>query len=864
MTNDALSKDLFLKLKNKFPNIKMGDASGMTTNNPKDAVFFDFPFLANGQKIASISISIAQNNDDGDDNTLRLFYSKDILKDKDQSVKSKWFDFLKDMRNFSKTNLLNFEPTDIEKKNLDKRDYKHLAATAENTIKDRNMKESSLSGSTRSSYQTLENTKLIIRHSKKIQEESPNSRTRNIESLFIQSENGERFRYPFIHLSGARAMQRHIANGGVPYDNFGQYIVNLSEQVYNLRKFNNLVTRKSFLENSEISEIANKAKIKTNGIKKMLERLQKQGGYETVKENFTEFKKRELDEKTLEALKNRFTIQQFNEELVELFPYISDLVSEGIAMDIEDHFKKDLPMMLKDLKAKKMGASDMRRTYGSSWKKLVLDCETMMGDCKRSTLIKFASDSSTQVDEISDKVAKKVAFKRASDYASADDNPTGGSPEEEKAWNKLQKNTKLMKARSEKKTEASKPGDKGYDPSDAAEEPLDVRKEIDPAYDLSQEVKKNPSIEIEQWDKISIQKMIDHTIQQVAKFKQAVAEKPKDKNSKYSLEKAEARLKVLKDKLHAAELALSQMKNGKYSLFFQYISNQIKSLDSPVYRSLNNIGRFWDSKNSKTGKPVLDIEQKKEALDALKILLKNAKIVPLFYGNPEVQKETLGFEDLESFLSTRENSEQANENTRTNIDPVTEFENILDNIIDEESNILSSNESIRHKAVESLNKLMAGHFPAGTNGINAIESLKGIIDDQTLNNNIKTLSQENADACVRPVVMDWIKTNAPDLESQISTGDMEKSEDSEDIVVGKENEESTNPNPREIMEFVKSLFNLEDGTSPRGPTGVQIAAEKKFGDSPEIKEYISNCIKKCQEAGDSELQRIKELSGLRI
>jgi hypothetical protein len=190
------------------------------------------------------------------------------------------------------------------------------------------MTESALYGSTKSSYQRLENARLIIRHSQKVNEESANSRTRNIDSIYVENAQGERFRYPFNHLSGARAMMRHLANGGNPYDNFGQYIVGLSENVYNLRKFNNLMHRNAFLENAELTDIASAAKQKTISLKKVIERLQKQSGYEAIKENFTEYKRAELDDATLEALKNRFTIQQFNEELVDLFPYISDLLGE--------------------------------------------------------------------------------------------------------------------------------------------------------------------------------------------------------------------------------------------------------------------------------------------------------------------------------------------------------------------------------------------------------------------------------------------------------------------------------------------------------------------------------------------------------
>jgi hypothetical protein len=125
-------------------------------------------------------------------------------------------------------------------------------------------------------------------------------------------------------------MQRHVANGGNPYDHFGHYVISLSEQAYNYRRVNNLLARKSFTENSEVSEITEKSKKKIKDIKKVLERIQRQNGYLLVRENFTTFKKKEMDEETLNELRNAFTTQQFNEELVELFPYISDLIGEEV------------------------------------------------------------------------------------------------------------------------------------------------------------------------------------------------------------------------------------------------------------------------------------------------------------------------------------------------------------------------------------------------------------------------------------------------------------------------------------------------------------------------------------------------------
>lgn len=537
-----INKELFSMIKAKFSNIKLGNDEGMVTNDPEEAVFFDFDFKVDTQKIATISISLV------DERTLKLYFTKDILNSNDYVIRKKWFEFIKQLRVFAKRRLLNFDPYDIAKKNLDRRDYNQMSAEARKN-KEKNMHESSLYGSSKSSYQRLENARMIIRHSKKVQEEAPLSRTRNIDLIYVENQAGERFKYPYNHLSGARAMMRHLANGGNPYDNFGQYIVGLSEQVYNLRKFNNLVNKNSFLENSEINSIAVAAKQKTESVKKTLEKLQKQNGYETIKENFVEFKKADIDEKTLETLKSKFTLQQFNEELIDLFPYISDLISE----------------------------------QESSFDRLV------------------------------------------------------------------------------------------------------------------------------------------------------------------------------------AELT--------------------------------------------------------------------------------------------------DNNELENKEPTKTYDVVKEYESALNQIIGEENSILSTNDDVKKDAISSLSELMSKHFPVGTNGLNAIESLKGIIDNEELNQKFKELSEKDADSCARETVLNWLESNAPDVVDQIDLGDFKATEDNTSAYELDTNSEDKENNSSEIEEFVKSMYDYTTNNFPRGETGVLIAVDKKFGSSAvnDAKQVIDSL-----KAGvDEAVVQLRKLAGLK-
>ena len=127
-------------------------------------------------------------------------------------------------------------------------------------------------------------------------------------------------------------------------------------------------------------------------------------------------------------------------------------------------------------------------------------------------------------------------------------------------------------------------------------------------------------------------------------------------------------------------------------------------------------------------------------------------------SNPEAVKDALG--SMVETLNTFE-----------------EFEKELNAIVTEEENSLfSSDKTESQQALEKLNTLMAKHFPAGPNGVNGIESLQGIIDDKELNTQIKMASKEDADICIRPMILDFIQAKKPEMISKINTGDM-KTED---------------------------------------------------------------------------------------
>ena len=119
------------------------------------------------------------------------------------------------------------------------------------------MTESKLYGSKKKSYQNIGKgkTKIIIKHDTKVDDSKHGARSRHISEVFIENIDGERFKVPFTHLPGCRAMARHIAEGGKIYDEFGDHITDLVKKQAELRKIVRK-SRKNTLENIDGANVA--------------------------------------------------------------------------------------------------------------------------------------------------------------------------------------------------------------------------------------------------------------------------------------------------------------------------------------------------------------------------------------------------------------------------------------------------------------------------------------------------------------------------------------------------------------------------------------------------------------------------------
>ena len=311
---DVIAQDLFNKIRGRFPSITIGTSEGTVTNDPKQARFFDFDF----KEGAKVNVTL-------DDKNLTVMYNDSLIQNESDMVKKGWFDFMKEMRQFAKKRMLQFDTRDITKNNLDRRDYDYQVKTRPG---EQQMSESTMYGTSRNSIQNVGNARVLVKHSKPVNQEQPGARTRDIHSLYVESGEGERFKYPFRHLNGARAMARHVAEGGNQYDDFGKYIVSLSEELSNLRKFKTYMNRSAVMAEGlrGYMDVVNE---RIDTVKETILKLQKETHYKETFKDFSPTVNEEVPEDVSNSWIDELTIRQFNEDLKSVFPYIYKLVSEA-------------------------------------------------------------------------------------------------------------------------------------------------------------------------------------------------------------------------------------------------------------------------------------------------------------------------------------------------------------------------------------------------------------------------------------------------------------------------------------------------------------------------------------------------------
>lgn len=311
---EKIAEELFDKLRSRFEGMHLGDKNAKHTSDPEKARFFSFDYHDDSAKYGNVTVSII------DGQSLKIYFGKNISSGMDERSRKQWFEFLKGIRYFARRNLMTFDTRDITRSTLGKKDVKQISKADGTYSSSEITSESRLYGTPKTSFENIGSARIRIIHSESVDPEVRGSRARHIHSIYVENAMGERFMLEHTKLSGARAMARHIGEGGIPYDDIGQHISTMISEMSDLGRFVRVMKRRTF-EDSTTRTMVEAAGNYYANLNKQLNHLQGARAYHAFVENFLPEKK-QLDEVDMNELKEKFVKKIFDDRMMAALPHV--------------------------------------------------------------------------------------------------------------------------------------------------------------------------------------------------------------------------------------------------------------------------------------------------------------------------------------------------------------------------------------------------------------------------------------------------------------------------------------------------------------------------------------------------------------
>lgn len=317
---ESIASALFDKIRSRFPNVTLGDESAKATSDPSKARFFNFVYSSDdGGDFGKVTISLI------DETSLKVYFGTNISGEMDREQRKNWYEFLRNLRQFAKRNLLTFDTRDINKSNLNIKDVKQQSKTDDvYTADDMPVVESRLYGTPGRPYNSFADkgqTKLLIRHADKVNDEVRGARGRRIQEIFLETERGERFLLNHTNLHGAYAMAEHINQGGSLHDELAGYIDNLVAEMTSMKHFVRATKHRQF-EDKETSEMTQAAIRHYYDHKELLQKLSKPTFFKEFKTHY-QAETQEDNDIDIDDLRERFVKKVYDDRFDAALPIVA-------------------------------------------------------------------------------------------------------------------------------------------------------------------------------------------------------------------------------------------------------------------------------------------------------------------------------------------------------------------------------------------------------------------------------------------------------------------------------------------------------------------------------------------------------------
>lgn len=316
---DKISAALFDKIRSRFDTVSIGDSKAKRINNPEQARFFNFDYISSdGENFGNVTISLI------DENSLKIYYGSNITDGLAEGQEKEWYDFLRDLKNFARRNMLTFDTRDINRSNLDLKDIRQQASSDATYNKDElAIAESRLYGlgnNKHMSFGDVGSHKIVIKHNNQIDPEKRGDRARKIEHIFIETPIGERFLLNHTNLHGARAIANHLRHGGRFGDEGTDVINEMVKEMASMKHFVRSMRNRTF-EDAETTGMVEAAVHRYNEVKDHLKQFQGRRGQELLISMLGQHNNVE-ETVDVDDLRERFVKKIYDDRFNDALPYV--------------------------------------------------------------------------------------------------------------------------------------------------------------------------------------------------------------------------------------------------------------------------------------------------------------------------------------------------------------------------------------------------------------------------------------------------------------------------------------------------------------------------------------------------------------
>jgi hypothetical protein len=155
------------------------------------------------------------------------------------------------------------------------------------------------------------------------------ARFRQVETLFVETADGERYKLPFRNLAGGRAMVEHVRQGGRPYDMRGQHIANMVEELNVLSRFRRASHGRVF--EGDTANLVNETNVYHTTMSRTLKGLASSRGYNSYFESWNPADVTEQD-LIIEDIKTLFVQETIDSRIEQALPILARIQQQGTAM----------------------------------------------------------------------------------------------------------------------------------------------------------------------------------------------------------------------------------------------------------------------------------------------------------------------------------------------------------------------------------------------------------------------------------------------------------------------------------------------------------------------------------------------------